>query len=56
MDTKSNARASERAQAEPDRIDYDDFASYEEGDALVVCDRENPNAWIKSDVTAERAR
>ncbi|WP_205427727.1 hypothetical protein [Halorussus sp. MSC15.2] len=43
----------ETARTEPDRTDFDDYASYEENDSLVVCDRQNPNAWVKSDVTAE---
>lgn len=27
------------------------FASYEDGDQLVVCDTKSPNSWIRSDVT-----
>jgi hypothetical protein len=27
------------------------ISSYREGDRLVICDRTNPRAWIKSDVT-----
>lgn len=27
------------------------LSSYREGDQLVLCDRTNPRAWIKSDVT-----
>lgn len=27
----------------------EDLVSYEEDGALVVCDRSNPRAWIKSD-------
>lgn len=34
---------------EPADVDLDKFASYEEGDSLVICDRQNPNAWVKSD-------
>lgn len=33
----------------PERTDYDRFADYEDGNDLVVCDRRNPKAWIKSD-------
>lgn len=29
--------------------DFDQFADYEDGDDLVICDRKNPRAWIKSD-------
>ena len=31
----------------------DGYTSYEDGKYLVVCDRENPNAWIRSDGTVE---
>lgn len=27
------------------------FASYEDGDELVVCDTKSPNTWIRSDVS-----
>ena len=53
MDSENDTRGVEPAQAGPDRKDFDDYASYEEGDSLVVCDRENANAWVKSDVTIE---
>ena len=53
MDSEDDTRGVEPAQAGPDRKDFDDYASYEEGDSLVVCDRENANAWVKSDVTME---
>lgn len=36
----------------PERTDYDRFADYEDGNDLVVCDRRNPQAWIKSDTVA----
>lgn len=51
MDSKNDTRAVERAQAEPDHKDFDEYASYEENDSLVVCDRTNANAWVKSDVS-----
>lgn len=51
MDTQNHSRAVETARAEPGRIDFDDYASYEEGDFRVICDRENANAWFKSDVS-----
>jgi len=53
MNTENHADAVEIAAAEPERIDFDDYASYEEGASLVICDRQNANAWVKSDVTAE---
>jgi hypothetical protein len=51
MDIENHTRGVEPAQAGPDRTDFDEYASYEEGDSLVVCDRTNANAWVKSDVT-----
>jgi hypothetical protein len=51
IDSENEMRGAEPAQAEPDRKDFDDYASYEEDDSLVVCDRTNANAWVKSDVT-----
>lgn len=53
MDTENQPHAVETAEAEPERIDFDDYASYEEDDSLVVCDRKNASAWVKSDVTTE---
>lgn len=53
MDTENYSDAVELARTEPERIDFDEYASYEEDDSLVICDRENANAWVKSDVTAE---
>ena len=29
--------------------DLERFTSYEDGDAVVVADRENPTAWIRAD-------
>ncbi|RRJ32182.1 DUF7331 family protein [Halocatena pleomorpha] len=29
--------------------DLDEYASYEDGDRYVICDRSNANAWIRSD-------
>lgn len=43
--------AVETAQGDAIRTDFDEYASYEEDDSLVVCDRTDPNAWVKSDVT-----
>lgn len=31
--------------------DLEDFVAYEDDDALIVCERSNPNAWIRSTVT-----
>lgn len=33
--------------------DLDDVTSYEDGDHHVICDTENPNAWIRSDEPVE---
>lgn len=38
-------------QTEPEGADLDRFTSYEDGDTLVICDRKNPDAWIRADVT-----
>jgi hypothetical protein len=35
--------------ADPDPIDLDDYAAYRDGTALVICDRTNPNAWIRAE-------
>lgn len=37
------------ADAAQDATEYDQFASYEDGDAIVICDRREPQAWIRSD-------
>ena len=42
--------------ADPDHPGLDGYTSYEDGDYLVVCDRENPNAWIRSDETVDVRR
>lgn len=39
----------EQAEAPPDGTEYEQFASYEDGDAVVICDRREPQAWIRSD-------
>lgn len=36
--------------------DLDEYASYEDGDQYVICDRANANAWIRSDVTTTLSR
>lgn len=41
------------ADVTPEVPDLDGFTSYEDGNALVVCDRKNTNAWVRSDVTYE---
>lgn len=47
METSTDLQAVD--EAEPDLPDLDGFTSYEDGDHLVVCDRENPNAWVRTD-------
>lgn len=32
-------------------VDLDGVASYEDGDATVICDRQAPAAWVRSTVT-----
>lgn len=53
MNAKNHSHAVETARDGPNSIDFDDYASYEDGDSLVVCDRENANAWVKSDLSVE---
>lgn len=36
--------------------DLDEYASYEDGDRYVICDRSNAKAWIRSDVTTTLSR
>lgn len=33
---------------DPEVPDLDGVTDYEDGDHLVICDRENPRAWIRS--------
>lgn len=37
---------------EPQITELEQFASYEDGDGVVICDRKAPNAWVRSDTTA----
>ncbi|WP_458189181.1 DUF7331 family protein [Haladaptatus sp. NG-WS-4] len=42
-------------QVEPQKPNHDDldrYASYEDGESTVICDRKNTNAWIRADVTS----
>lgn len=41
-----------RRVADPEPIDLDDYTAYEDGAALVICDRTNPRAWIRTAATA----
>lgn len=43
-------------EAEPNErpaSDLDGVASYEDGDAFVVCDRKNTQAWIRSNTVTD---
>jgi hypothetical protein len=40
----------DRADAD-EGADFDRYADYEDDGALVVCDRRNARAWLKSDAT-----
>jgi hypothetical protein len=51
INSENEAREAEHAQAEPGWRDLDKYASYEEDGSLVVCDRTNASAWVKSNVT-----
>lgn len=50
MRSHSTERAITAAEP-PNRPDFDRYASYEADGALVVCDRKDPRAWIRSSVT-----
>lgn len=50
------ARIPEVEQTAPEQHDFDRFASYQDGDAHVICDRTNPKAWIKSDTVTAAGR
>lgn len=38
-------------QADLDLPDLDYVTAYEDDDALVICDKQDPTAWIRSDST-----
>lgn len=40
--------ATQAPDVEIDRPELEDFTSYEDDDALVICDKQNPRAWIRS--------
>lgn len=44
--------AEQTARTETERPDLDRVTSYVDGDSVVICDRTNPEAWIRADVTA----
>lgn len=35
--------------AAPEVPDLDSVTGYDDGDGHVICDRENPNAWVRAD-------
>lgn len=45
-------KQTERAVSTTAETEDDRFTSYEDEGGLVVCDRKNPNAWIRCDVTS----
>lgn len=49
MNEKHEALAA--VQPQPDVADLTDFVDYEDGGDLVICDRENARAWVRSDAT-----
>lgn len=51
MDTKNEPRAVETAHGGTEVNSLDRYASYEDDDSVVVCDRKNAKAWVKSDVS-----
>jgi len=50
MQDRPHAERLDGDDAEPSA--FDRYADYEDGSALVICDRRNPNAWVRSDTTA----
>lgn len=38
-----------REVADPDPIDLERYTAYEDGTALVICDRTTPTAWIRAE-------
>lgn len=36
------------------QTDFSRVTSYTDGDSIVICDRKNPTAWIRSDVTTSQ--
>lgn len=49
---RSRTTESLQTEQQPTRPDLDRYASYEQESDLVICDRKNPQAWIKSDTTS----
>lgn len=39
--------------ADPEVPELDDVTGYDDDDGHVICDRENPKAWIRSDEPVE---
>lgn len=39
--------------AGPEVPDLDGVTGYDDGDAHVICDRENPNAWMRAVETVD---
>lgn len=52
----TNQEFEQLEEAAPPEPDHEGFTGYEDGDSYVVCDRKNPNAWIRSDVTERLSR
>lgn len=40
--------ATQAPEVDIDRPELEDVTSYEDDGALVICDKQNPNAWIRS--------
>lgn len=46
MDTLSNVSRQRSAEER-----FDEYVSYEDGSALVICDRSETTAWVRSEMT-----
>lgn len=53
---REQAQIPDVEQLPPEKPDFEHVASYEDGDDLVICDRMNPKAWIKSDTVTSAVR
>jgi hypothetical protein len=50
---RTDAHTQTTDQAVPAREDLDDVTCYEDDGCLVVCEKANASAWIRSDVTTD---
>lgn len=51
--TRRGTEAVDEAEPDDRPAGLEGVASYDDDDAFVVCDRKNPQAWIRSDTVAD---